>query len=233
MYVTAESGLATRATLENLKIYIREELERTPVIERLERMVREGSSLAGKSAEGVFSREFLCPVLRSFFYTHARSDLMNLTDEEIKRGLGTEGFVNCEGFGFTPGHKSNHLFTKSDIIKSRPPDRWFAAQEKALSTFQACPDFAIRSPLPFSIVGVTKYFKKGSPDAAVTELYITARQAVFYLGVFPGCYEAAMMVVADASPDHAFHEGLRLLKPELMERFGTATNVHLVTIRLI
>ena len=231
MSVTTVNGTIVKATLENLKNYIREELERSAIRESLELIITDRSSKAGTRHEEVFTREFLCPTIGRFFYEHVRSEL-NLSDAEIENGLGTEGFVNCPGFGFTPGHKNNHLFTKLDIMKARPPDTWFGKNENALSTFQACPDFAIRSPLPFSIVGETKYFKSGSPEAAVTELYNTARQAVFYLGAFPKCYDGAMMVVADASPDHAFHKGLKLLKPELLQRFGSETNVHLVTIEI-
>jgi hypothetical protein len=64
------------------------------------------------------------------------------------------------------------------------------------------------------------------------ELYDVARQAVFYLGAFAGSYESAMIVVADGSPGHAFHKGLELVKPELLERFGSTTNVHLVTVTM-
>ena len=117
-------------------------------------------------------------------------------------------------------------------MQSRPPKGWRANTEEKLSLYQPCPDFAIQSPLPFSIVGETKYFKSGSPTTAITELYNTARQAVFYLGALAGRYDAAMMVIADASPDHAFHKGLELLKPELLHRFGDESKVHLVTIKI-
>jgi len=220
-----------KSTIENLKSYIQAELQMAGIRDRLHRFIQDRSSKAGTRHEEVFTREFLCPVIGKFFYEHVRSEL-NLSDAEIKRGLGTEGFENCPGFGFTPGHRRNHLFTKSDIIKSRPPERWFAADEDTLSTYQACPDFAISKPLPFSLVGETKYFKTGSPDVAVRELYDAARQAVFYLGAFPGSYDSAMIVVADASADYTFHQGLDLLKPQVRERFGSETNVHLVSVKI-
>jgi len=220
-----------KPTIENLKSYVQEELQRASIREQLRQIIDDRSSKAGTRPEEVFTREFLCPVIGKFFYEHVRSEL-NLTDTDIKMGLGTEGFENCPGFGFTPGHRRNHLFTKSDIIEPSPPERWFAANGKMLSPYQACPDFAISKPLPFSIVGETKYFKKGSPETAVRELYDVARQAVFYLGAFPGAYESAMIVVADASAEYNFHKGLELLKPQLRERFGSETNVHLVTVKI-
>ena len=60
-----------------------------------------------------------------------------------------------------------------------------------------------------------------------------ARQAVFYLGAFPGRYDAAMVVVADASAGHTFHKGRESLKPELIRRFGLESNVRLVTVKIV
>jgi hypothetical protein len=112
-------------TLESLKAYIQNELQSTPIRERLNRFVQDGLSKAGRRHEEVFTREFLCPVIGRYFYVYVRSQL-KLSDSQIKQGLGTEGFVNCPGFGFTPGHKRNHLFGKADIVKSTPPIQWFA-----------------------------------------------------------------------------------------------------------
>lgn len=55
---------------------------------------------------------------------------------------------------------------------------------------------------------------------------------MFYLGAFSGCYDSSMIVVGDASAGHTFHKGLELLKPELLQRFGSETNVHLVTVKI-
>ena len=67
MSVTITNGTTTNATIENLKTYIREELEKNPIRESVERMARDGSSTAGGHHEAVFQREFLCPAIGSFF----------------------------------------------------------------------------------------------------------------------------------------------------------------------
>jgi hypothetical protein len=64
------------------------------------------------------------------------------------------------------------------------------------------------------------------------ELYQASRQALFYQAAFHGVYDSALIVFADASPGHFFFEGLGLIKPELLERFGPKTDVHLLPIRL-
>src|SRR5437867_11379223 len=105
-----EGSSLAKATIENLKAYIQEELQKNPIRERLNRFIQDGSSKAGTRDEEVFTREFLCPVIGTFFYVYVRSEL-NISDGEIKAWLGTEGFTNCPGFGFTPGHRINHIIT--------------------------------------------------------------------------------------------------------------------------
>jgi hypothetical protein len=137
------------------------------------------------------------------------------------------------GFGFTPASSGGHLFTKSLVLESVYPKQWLASEKKKLSSFQACPDFAIRRPLlPISVVGEVKYFESGSTDHAIGELYNASRQALFYLGRFHKVFDSAMIVVADASPHHAFFEGLKLLKRDLLNRFGPDTNIYLLAIKL-
>lgn len=229
--MTVQTITTATPTLEHFKKYLQSCLHGIPIRSKVDRFIEDGSSSAGKRPEEIFTREFLCPAIASYFYAHVRAKL-NLSDEQIRRGLGTEGYENCRGFGFSPARKKKHLFAKSDIIQNKPPAAWLVATKKELAPFQACPDFAISSPLPFSTIGETKYFRRGSVAAAIKELYDAARQAVFYLGAFAGDFQSATIVVADASPDHTFHASLDALKPRLLDRFGIETNIHLVTIQI-
>jgi hypothetical protein len=218
--------------LETLKVFIRDAIEERPVIALLEEMIRDRASKAGTRHEEVFTRELLCPTIARFFYEIARPQF-NLSEDDIKRGLGTEGYQNCPGFGFTPARQKRHLFTKSDIIKGDPPKTWLITSMTPLPAFQACPDFAISKPLPFSVVGEVKYFKKsGKPGTVLKELYNAARQAIFYLGAFHGVYDSAMVIIADASKGHTFLAGMQEVRPELIDRFGSETGIHLVPIKL-
>jgi hypothetical protein len=217
--------------LNGLKDFIITTLESQPVIDPLEEIIRGRTSTAGTRHEEVFTREFLCPTIAKFFYEIAQPQL-NLSEDAIKSGLGTEGYRNCPGFGFAPARHGQHLFTKSDIIKNDPPRSWLRNSKKPLPAFQASPDFAISKPLPFSVVGEVKYFRTGTPDSAVRELYNAARQAIFYLGAFRSDYDSAMVIVADASKEHTFFSGMQLVRSELMTRFGTETGIHLVPIKL-
>ena len=217
-------------TVEELAQFLKKQLEEKPVVPLVEQMVRDHSSLAGTGREGIFTREFLCPAIRDF-YTQVCQP--NLHADEIHKNLQMEGFKTVKGFGSTPASKRMHLFTKDLVIKSNPPESWYL-DGKHLADYKACPDFAICQPLlRSSTVGEVKYFESGSPKHAVQVLYDASRQALFYLGAFTGTYQSAIIVVADASRDHAFFEGLKLIRPELLRRFGTeTTDIHLVPIKL-
>ena len=209
--------------------FLGNDLERSAIKDRIE---TEMTLKANAEREGIFIRSFLCPSICSFFYSKVREEL-GLLPEAIKTCLGTEDFKRREGFGFAPAIKRNQLFTKSDVVRSTAPDLWRKTSAKKLSELRASPDFAIRKPLlPISIVGEVKYFTGGSPEAGIQELYNAARQAMFYLAALHNTYDAAMIVIADASPKHFFFEGLDMLRPELLSRFGQETNVYLLAIRL-
>jgi hypothetical protein len=216
--------------ITSLISYIEQQLSAQPVLKRLEEMIASRSSKAGTRREEVFTREFLCPTVAHFFYAHIRSTL-NLQDREIASGLGTEGFQNAQVFGFTPAHKRRHLFTKADIVNSELPPSWRSCEGKTRRN-QACPDFAIRPPLPFSLVAEVKFFTKGSPQRAVKELYDAARQAVFYLGAYQGEYANALLVVADASSEQAFVQVKKMMNPDILDRFGEETRIYLSVIPL-
>lgn len=216
---------------ESLKDFLITSIEAQSVIAPLSKMIRERTSKAGRRHEEVFTREFLCPAIGEFFYKVVFAKL-GLSKQAIQSGLGTEGYHNCQGFGFTPARKGIFLFTKTDIIHNAPPKSWLKINEDPLPPFQACPDFAIKEPLPLSIVGEVTYFKSGSPDAAVKELFNAAKQATFYLSVFREVYHSAMVVVADATAEYSFFRGLDAIKPELLERFSADTGIFLVPIKL-
>jgi hypothetical protein len=222
---------STEPSLMGLIGFLETTLSARSVLYELGRRIRSRGSLAGSRHEEVFTREFLCPAIAKYFYEEIRAAL-DLKDHEIQSGLGTEGFQNCCGFGFTPARKSPHLFTKSDIIKSTPPPGWVETKSP-LPRYQACPDFAIKKPLPVSVVGEVKYFRTGSKKQVVKELYDGVRQVAFYLGAFRRDYDNGLLVVADASPSHAFVRGISALHPKLIPRFGSDTGIYLLQLRLI
>ena len=169
----------------------------------------------------------MCPSLYDYFPVK-----LVFSDDVIKKGLGTEGYQNCFGFGFTPSHGRQHIFRKQDISGNESPPEWLKKNESKLPDYQPCPDFAIRKPLPVSVVGDVKYTPNSSTQEAITMLYSSAREAVLYLGTFHGDYDSALMVVADELKTEVFSKGMQRLKTDLLQRFRFITHIHLSILNL-
>ena len=225
--------------IEQLMEYLKQRLESYSVKDDVERRIRSSDTKVKKEREAIFTAYHLCPAIDSF-YSEDMLGKVNCIENEVKLALGTEGFdkvyKRLPRFGFTPARKKKHLFLKSDIVCPKYPRAWRTDSNKSLPRYQACPDFAIKTPLLLvSTLGEVNYFRSGTRERALTELYNVARQATFYLGAFNDeidKYRRVLLVIADASPDHAFFQGLRLLKPSLRARFGEETNIHLLPLEL-
>ena len=61
--------------VQRLKDYVRDELEGKPIVDSVDLMMRNDSSRSGNKREGVFTREFLCPTIKQFFYPHVLQEL--------------------------------------------------------------------------------------------------------------------------------------------------------------
>ena len=63
--------------------YIEQNLSNQDVLAPMADMIDNRDSTAGTRREEVFTREFLCPVLKQYFYKDAR-DSLELSDSEIQ-----------------------------------------------------------------------------------------------------------------------------------------------------
>lgn len=215
--------------LKRFMEFLKEEFSKRAILSELENIIKDHISTAGERAEDVFTRDFLCPTIAKFFYQIIKKEL-KLPDDEIKKGLGAEGIEHLGNFGFRPSRKKPHLFTKNEFFKDNIPDGWLQTNQRKLPLFQACPDFAIRNPLPFRIIGEVKFINSAGNPSLI--FYKTIREAVFYLGVFRSVYDRVLLVFADATPKHDFEQSLSLFRPELLNRFGVNTDIEYVTLLL-
>ena len=121
----------SEANIDCLKEFISAELQAQQqsisIIGELQKRIQDKSSKAGTRHEEVFTRHYLCPAIKNYFQLE-----LKMPDDEIKKCLGTEGYKNCPGFGFTPALKGKHLLTKLQIIDSRPPASWYTKDTKKL-----------------------------------------------------------------------------------------------------
>ena len=211
--------------ISNFLRWLKDDSDSWPRHSELVQLQNAGVSTAGRhSLEELFSREVLVPAFRRYFYEPNFMARHSFGAEDVKRGLGVEGFKNCEGFGFTPARKKTHILTKSDIVSPTPPNWWFEPDAKVLGN-RPCPDFAMRAPLPFNAVGEVKYFTGKTEESARTMIYNAIRQAIFYLGAYAGEYSTAIVIIADGSEGGIARDVFGGAHPALLERLGEESRV--------
>lgn len=203
--------------IKDLSEYLIKTLDGNSIKGDIETASIEGTSSAGGDLEAIFTKDYLCPAMRDYFMVEARSEL-DSNDDEIDKGLGVEGFTKCDGYSFTPAKKTRHILGKGDMSEPMPPADWLKSGSKTLRDYQPCPDFAFFDPLP-KVVGEVKYFRGGNEDKALKDFYAVVKEVIFYLGAFHGVYEAALIVIADASEDGAMYNMVGRLKSKLLARF--------------
>jgi hypothetical protein len=169
-------------TIDSLCDHLRTKLEVPGIVEEIERIRTARTSKAGDSREGILNKEFLCPAIAVFFFEVHR-DSLALSDLEIESGLGTEGSDNVPNFAFTPKLDRDYFFEKKDVLGKSPPDGWIDPER--LRNYRSYADFAIRNPLPLSVVGELKFERKAKTrKGALGAIYEITRQCVFYLAAF-------------------------------------------------
>jgi hypothetical protein len=141
----------------------------------------------------------------------------------------------CSG---TPARKQRHPFAK--IMDTKPSaimQQWMSGHGNALT--QSCPDFATRDPFPFKIVFEGKYFDKGGPGRATTELVRSIYQAFFYRGLPYDSsrkkgpiwdYEFACMLAGDVSEEGSLQRAWEALPSEVKRGFWEGANIYVMIV---
>ena len=66
----------------------------------------------------------------------------------------------------------------------------------------------------------------------VKQIYDLVDEAIFYLGVFMGEYQSAIIVVADGSKTNSLSLGYNSINSIIQKRFGRTSGVHLLRLTL-
>lgn len=139
----------------------------------------------------------------------------------------------------TPIRTERHPFSKG--IAHNPQTimrRWKGDPNK--QTIQSAPDFALCKPFPFKIVFESKYFDKGGPEKAATELVTDLYQAFFYraLPYVPPTkrnpswdYDYACLLACDASADGTLYKAWESLPSKVKHGFWEGANVYAMILR--
>lgn len=231
------------AALTFLKAF-QNSLERDlPTLTSLRSSVRQ-ISLSAKGDDGApHMRRPEEAFLNTYVIPRLFSDLKSacgLSEEQAKLALLSENFRHmrkmCSG---TPARTIGHPFDKSFAPDPREIFRHWQIG-KANSLRRSCPDFAVRSPCPFSIVFEGKYFERGSIAKAESELVSNIYQAFFYRalpkveetkGRPAWDYEISCLLAYDASPEGTLKAAWDSLSPAIKAGFWDGANLYVMLIR--
>ena len=185
--------------------------------------------------EEVFLNEHAIPCLAAELKSYFK-----LSDQQAAEALLAENFRHLNGASLaSPVRSAKHPFDKTfapDPLKLLA--HWQAG--KANSLRQSCPDFALRSPAPCTVVFEGKYFDKGTERAAAATLVKNIYQAFFYRAlpkVAPSRshaawdYEYSCLLACDASPEGRLHAAWNGIPPAIREGFWDGANVYVMILR--
>jgi hypothetical protein len=190
-----------------------------------------------RSPETAFLNTYVIPQL--FIELQSRYDL---TDEETRIALLSENFRHMPKLcSASPARKIRHPFDKTfSPNPSQVMAHWRSGKSNSLR--QSCPDFALRSPCPFSVVFEGKYFEDGSIEKAESELVKSIYQAFFYRALPkvegtqvrpPWDYEFSCLLACDASPEGTLKRTWDSLDPVVQAGFWEGANVYVMILRKV
>lgn len=191
-----------------------------------------------RQPEDAFLHYFAFPVLFECLQT-----VPGIDECKARESLLSEYYRNmmdmCSG---TPSRRERHPFNK--LFGSKPESivaQW-KGESGGVALKQSCPDFALRTPFPFSIVFEGKYFEKGGKAKAEVELVNDIYQAFFYralpktesVGNRPGWnYDFACLLAYDASPDGTLFDAWNQLDKSVKKGFWEGANLYVMIIRAV
>jgi len=205
--------------------------------EELDAVVRQAKASEQERAkrwpEGAFLNHFVARPLHDYL----RREL-GLSAEEACSAFLSESFRSLPGIASgTPARSQKHPFTKVTGVSPREViARWKAKNPLT----QSCPDMALRSPSPFTVVFEGKYFRKGGEQAAETALLDGVYQSFFYRGLpkVPSTkrhaawdYEFACLLAYDGSPDASLLNAWRTMPAVVKEGCWEGANIYILVLR--
>jgi len=162
-----------------------------------------------------------------------------LSAAEARRALLNENHPSLSQYSVdSPARTVRHPFTKS--VGASPGEiyqRWADPTDKS-ALVQSCPDFALRTPFPHSVVFEGKYYSQGSPEHGRRELVRDIYQAFFYRGL-PSveetkrgragwAYDYAVLLAYDASPLGTLRRAWDALPAKVRDGFWAGANLYVM-----
>jgi hypothetical protein len=184
--------------------------------------------------EGLFTDEFVLPHVSEYLCQRVGSAKASIAL------LAESSAAKQAGIAFhSPASCQKHLFTKEiGVSLDKIIEQWWA-ESKKLPVSQSCPDWAFRSPCPYTVVFEGKFFRNGSVAGAKAELVKSIYQCFYYraqpridgIGTSPGWdYDYACLFAYDASKSGVLTEAWDAI-PQMQDECWNAANIFVMVCR--
>jgi len=188
------------------------------------------------SPEGAFFKVFGIQCIHQFLV-----EKKGFTEGDARTALLSESYRNhLKISSDSPRSKERHPFTKKagEKVESIAARWWSGSGGCPVS--QSCPDLALRSPCPHTIVIEGKYFRKGSYQAAQSELVRDIYQCFYYRGLprIPATkthpewnYDYACLLAYDASEEGNLKTAWDRANDKVVDGLWDGANIHVMVVR--
>lgn len=217
------------AFLRGLQAYLDGQLpDREQIVSEIREVVRQAKCSTAQDErcmsfpEGAFLNKYVIPCMNRYLRDEVRLD-----EVAAKRALLSESYRShrsmCSG---SPVWTGQHPFRKLfGVHHMKVLANWQAPSGELLAK-NCCPDFALRSPSPTSVVFEGKYFREGNANSALIDgLY----ECFFYRGLprrqtsvkerADWNYDYACLLAYDATPDARLKGAWNKLDEEVRNAF--------------
>jgi len=187
--------------------------------------------------EAAFLNSYVLPVLHQYLQTAA-----SLTKAEASEALLNEYHRTMPDISSrSPIRAKKHPFKKALGSSAEAIYKQWTDPTQNYGLTQSCPDFALGTPFPHSMVFEGKYFARGSQEYAAKQLVTDIYQAFFYRGLprvdatkrgHPEWdYDYACLLAYDASPSGTLTAAWDALEAAVKKSFWDGANIYVMILR--
>lgn len=232
---TSDDREGAKNFLRGLQKYLNERLKSDAVRRKLHEYAatvkRDKPNLKDVSHEALFSNNLVVPAIHEHL-----SSLVS----DARQALLAEGYANFRQMASgSPASSLRFPFTKQFSAVGKIVQSWWNGSGESIQN--ACPDFALHAPSPYTVVGEAKYFRKGGVEAAKTELVRGVFQCFYYRGLprIPGNksrpawdYDYACLLAYDASENGSLVKAWEAVDPKVKVACWEGANIFVMVLPL-
>lgn len=215
----------TRIFLEGLRDCLNEKWPPDEVKKKMEEYEGGAKSKNPKLRNVPHETLFLSKIVVPTIHGYLKSNSPMLSKEDACKALLAEGYRSFKDVASgSPMSADRYPFTKQFSAGDTLFKSWWDSTKKS-RVCNACPDFALRFPCPYKVVGEVKYFRERGAEAARKELVRSIYQCFFYRGLPSWDYDYACLLAYDASGNESLANAWKGVCSDVKDACWKAANI--------